>query len=371
MNTQIAHTTQSAVADAVKELQNQLNNEDNCLLMYFASAQYPAQELSEQMQIAFPDTPVVGCTTSGELISGKMLDNSVVAISFNSELISDAQVAVVENISEDSQAVDKAFKQLAQQVGTPMDQVDPSQYVGIVLIDGLSGSEERVNERIGDLTNVTFVGGSAGDDLKFEKTHVYVQGQSYSDAAVLVLLKPTHGFDILKTQSFQDSGKVLVVTEHDEAKREISQFNNQPAAHAYAEALGVEKESLADHMFKSPLGLMLAENEPFVRSPRVVEEDKVLFYCNVKNGMELHLLNSTDIVEDTQTALRQKQQDNSIGAILNFNCILRTLDLKQQDRTQAYADLFVDIPTVGFSTYGESYIGHINQTATMLLLNEA
>ncbi|MEO0334670.1 MAG: FIST C-terminal domain-containing protein, partial [Bacteroidota bacterium] len=68
---------------------------------------------------------------------------------------------------------------------------------------------------------------------------------------------------------------------------------------------------------------------------------------------------------------RQKQQDNAVGAIINFNCILRTLDLKQQGRTQEYADLFTDTPTVGFSTYGESYIGHINQTATMLLLNKA
>ena len=371
MKNKIAHSTQPTVAEAVKELQNQLNNEDTRLLLYFASPQYSAHELSEQMQVAFPDTSVVGCTSSGELISGKMLDNSIVAMSFNSDLISEVQVDLVENISKDSQAVDKAFDRLAQQVGTPMDQLDPNQYVGIVLIDGMCGCEERVNERIGDLTNIAFIGGSAGDDLKFEKTHVYAQGRSYSDAAVLMLLKPTHGFDILKTQSFQDSGKVLVVTEHDEAKREISQFNNQPAAHAYAEALGVDKESLADNMFKSPLGLMLAEDEPFVRSPRVVEGDKVLFYCNVKNGMELHLLESTDIVEDTEIALRKKQQDNSVGAIINFNCILRTLDLKQQDRTQEYADLFTNIPTVGFSTYGESYIGHINQTATMLLLNKA
>jgi len=58
----------------------------------------------------------------------------------------------------------------------------------------------------------------------------------------------------------------------------------------------------------------------------------------------------------------------SISAIVCFNCILRTLELKEKKQTEKYGSLFKDIPTVGFSTYGESFIGHINQTAVMLLV---
>lgn len=42
--------------------------------------------------------------------------------------------------------------------------------------------------------------------------------------------------------------------------------------------------------------------------------------------------------------------------------------MESKGLTQQYGELFTDIPTVGFSTYGEAYIGHVNQTATMLVL---
>jgi hypothetical protein len=54
--------------------------------------------------------------------------------------------------------------------------------------------------------------------------------------------------------------------------------------------------------------------------------------------------------------------------LINFHCILRTLELKAKGQTAAYGALFTKLPTIGFSTYGESYVGNINQTSTMLLL---
>ncbi len=56
-----------------------------------------------------------------------------------------------------------------------------------------------------------------------------------------------------------------------------------------------------------------------------------------------------------------------ISGVVNFNCILRTLELGQKGLTEDYGKVFEKVPTVGFSTYGEQYIGHINQTATMLV----
>ena len=77
---------------------------------------------------------------------------------------------------------------------------DFEKYVGIILCDGMSGAEERLMDTIGNLTDIPFIGGSAGDDLQFKATYIYANGKVYQDAALLALLKLKNGFEILKTQ---------------------------------------------------------------------------------------------------------------------------------------------------------------------------
>ena len=368
MNFKTAYSTHADISEAVQDLKRQLVDFDTNLVLFFASSMHDPKTISAEMHRVFKDVTTAGCTTSGEIVTGQMLDESVVAMAFSSAVTSDFKAEVITDIRSDERAVAKAFTSFEQHFETPMNRLSPTEHVGIVLIDGMSGCEEIINEKIGDATNVMFVGGSAGDDMQFKSTHVFANGEAYEEAALLLLMKPTVPFSILKTQSFQESGQTLTVTEVNEATREVFSFDEKPASVAYAEALGVTEEALPDHVFKNPLGLVLAENEPFVRSPRVVDGDRVLLHCNVKKGMELSLLNSTDIIADTKRELVEKIRDmKQVSGIINFNCILRTLDLKGQNRTQEYADLFADVPTVGLSTYGESYIGHMNQTATILL----
>jgi hypothetical protein len=203
--------------------------------------------------------------------------------------------------------------------------------------------------------------------LKFEKTYVFANGRAYNNAALLALLKPAVPFGLIKTQSFSTKNVRLVATKVNEAEREVYEFNNKPAAVAYAEALNTSIEEAQNKFMTNPLGLMV-EGEPYVRSPQRLRGQNMLFYCNVLQGMELDVLESNDIIADTRTAVAEKEAEmGGISAIINFNCILRTLQLEQSDQVRAYGELFKNIPTIGFSTYGEEYIGHLNQTATMLV----
>lgn len=308
MNIIHAYSTNETVSDAVKDIVNQLKGFDTNQLIFFASSKFKPAAISRAMHRAFPEAKVFGCSTAGEIISGKMLKNSIVAMAFNSEAIMDSKIELVENIKT-IDGVKKVMESFTNHFKQPVLDMDPQEYVGIILVDGLSLAEEALMQNISDMTNVIFVGGSAGDDLKFKETHVYVNGKSYSNAAVLALMKPTNKFTFIKTQSFSDLEKSLQITCANEEAREVISINYKPAAAAYAEAVGTSFVDAPNHFMRNPLGLMI-EDEPYVRSPQqILDNGSMKFYCSISEGMELSLLQSTNIIDDTRAALEAAKEE--------------------------------------------------------------
>jgi len=365
-------TTYSAQPDpklAAQELRRAIGDLDARFVLFFASPSHSPEALGEALAGEFGDVPSIGCTTAGELVSGSMLKKSVVLLAGDDQTLRGAHVALVEDMQREA-AVAAALETLGRAAGSAPADLDPERYVGLVLHDGLSLAEEQVMSQLSARTNVPFVGGSAGDDARFERTYVYVNFAPHRGASALALLEPSGSFGILKTQSFEVTDRVLEVTQVDEATRTVQGFNGQPAAEEYARQLGVQPGELEKHFRCNPLGLLMGDGKPYVRSPQRIDGSSVVFYCQVKPGMKLNVLRSLDIVEQTRKDLDAKLAEfGSCSAILNFHCILRTLELEAGGQCDAYAALFEKIPTIGFSTYGESYIGHINQTSTMVLLS--
>ncbi len=365
MAIKVAQSSKPDPSAAAAEIASSFSGLKPVTVLFFASSQYDPASISRMMKEKFAEATVIGCSTAGELVSGGMLKNSVVAMALESDVISGIAADVID--LGDRKAPSRAVIGLAEKFGSKPLDLNPEQYVGIILIDGLSCAEEWLMEKIGDLVDIPVIGGSAGDDLAFRKTSVYLDGKVYENSAVLALLKPASGFELVKTQSFCGTGKKLVPTAVDEATRKVIEFNGLPAVTAYAEAVGAKESDIVSHFMSNPVGL-IAEGEPFVRSPQRVDGSSIYFYCQIRKGVDLEVLSSTDIIADTTAAIQKLQRDDHpIKGIINFNCILRTLQLYQEGKNEAYGNIFKDTPTVGFSTYGEEYIGHINQTATMLV----
>lgn len=370
INIKSAFSTKQLEEEIVNDIKQQLNISKIKLIIFFASTNFDQAKISKLMQEEFVDCIVVGCSTAGEIVSGKLLENSVVAMAINSNIISDAKIEVIQDMKQ-GLSLETAFKSFEKYYNESLYNMDAKKYVGMTLIDGVSMKEEKIMDLIGNRTNVFFVGGSAGDNYKFQKTSVYANGKAYTDATVLMLLKINCDaeFDIIKTQSFKASNNTLVANKVNEERREVVEFNHKPASLAYKESVGLCKsEHIEKYFTTNPLGLVVGENDIFIRSPQRVNDTNMLFYCNILKGMEVRLLQSTNIIEDTEKALINKINEfGNIDGIINFQCVHRTRELKKKELQDQYCKIFDGITNIGFSAYGEQYIGHLNQTSVMLV----
>ena len=369
MNYKSVFSSEKNIALAVKEIKQKASDITNPkLVVYFASANYSHDEISKAMGDAFPGVHTVGCSSAGEMTDKGMISESIVAMIFGKSSLKSLQIEVLQNISTDKTTVKKAFASFEKNTGVPMSKLSPDHFVGFMMIDGMSYCEEEINDHIGNLTNVPFVGGSAADMFAFAETFVYANGKAYTDAAVLVLMEPTNGFGILKTQSLDVLNKETTVTKiSTEDQRQVIEFDNRPAAEVYAEMIGVTLENLPNAIFGHPMGLVFDKDNFFVRSPIRINDDKTVnFNCSIKEGMSLSPLEARDIVVQTRKDVEKIKSEYS--AVIDFNCGFRVIELRMKKQEQDYVDIFKGLTTIGIASFGESYIGHMGQTSTMLLL---
>ncbi len=363
------YTTEKDVRNAIEDLKKQFAGFPVKLLIYFASTNYDNSYISAIMPEAFPDATVFGCSSYAEIVNAGIHHNSIAAMAFSQDAFETAAVTVAKNISSDPWSLEKAFARLEKQLDAKVMDLNYKEYFGVTLFDGGSAGIEHFLERIGNLSDITFIGGYASDNFTFADVKVFFDGQTHSDAAILAILKPKHAFSLLKTQSAVPTEHSFLVTSADERNKIIHTLDNRPAVEVYAEAMGMSVDELTPEVFLyHPFGLMV-EGQPFIRTiKQKLDNGGVELFCGVKDGLRLRLMKPSDIVERTAKDLAAAGKSlKTIRAILDFDCAHRALMLAESKKYPEYAKLFEGIETVGFSTYGEAYIGFINQTSVMAL----
>jgi hypothetical protein len=364
-----AHSTAAAGCGA--ELVDQLGAVDPAVVVCFASPALDGDELVGDLVAAYPGARVLGCTTAGEFTHTAATTGGAVALALPRTLVRRSVVALADLRAGVEEGVAAAVSELERQLGVPLDDLDPDRTVGVVLIDGVHGSEDAVNHALGNRAPaLSFVGGSAGDDQRFERTPIWVGSRASDHGAALLVLEPTVPFAVVKTCSVDPTPARLTVTRVRAGGRIVEEFDGQRAAEAYARALGRPLGTLAEAFLVHPLGVLMG-GEAWLRSPsRVLDDGAVEFLAEVMEGVELTIMQATDLVRATADAFSGAvaRVGGRASAALMFNCVLRRLEMDAQGTVDQFLAAFAGVPTVGFHTYGESWFGHINQTLTGLVL---
>lgn len=357
-----------AVADLTDRLLQGLGPRSAGVVVYFASASYDPAELAGPISGRFPGASVIGCSSAGEFTDGEGGTGGLSAVAFPEGIVLRAAAALGDLTTDPAAGTDAAVAEIEASLRTPLRTLDPARHLGLVLIDGLHNAEETVNERLGNAAPLLdVVGGSAGDDLAFTGTWVAVGDRvSYRGVALLVMESGVP-FRIVKTCSAEPTGRVLRITRADVPNRIVHEFDGRPAADVYAEALGMEVDRLrSGGTLSYPLGLMI-DGKPWIRSPQqILDDGSIRFYAQILEGMEVEVMRTGDLPGETAAAIREVTGDlgGTVRGGVMFNCILRRLELDQQERGADFLAAFRGVPVAGFHTYGESWLGHVNQTLT-------
>jgi len=337
----------------------------------------------ESLKRLYPETPVLGCSTAGEILGERVYDDSAVAtaVQFDSSTISYASVSIESAEESFDKGVELSNMLPKKDLKNVLIISDGQKVNGTTLIEGL---KKHIDQ------DVVVTGGLAGDGPNFEETLVVANDHPKSGVIVAI------GFYGSKLQigygsaggwdSFGPNRKIT------KSKANILyELDGKPALELYKTYLGEEADNLPSSALLFPLTIrdynsadtgkvrtILAVNE---------EDNSMTFAGDMPEGniAQLMMANFENLVEGAEDSAKHAITDiiakngGEKLAIL-ISCVGRKLVLgpKIDEEVEATKQMFDGQTTqIGFYSYGEispqfgtgSCELH-NQTMTITLISE-
>ena len=343
-------------------------------LLFFSQSLVEASALSQALRTHAPALHHAGCSTAGEITPQGLEDGHVLAMLLPSASFTAVSTMVDDLSSSGMDRITGEVEALRRSLRGRTGHEQTRNTFALCFINGLSYAEEAVSSAIHwGLDDIPLLGGSAGDDLKFETTRLISNGRVTSDSAIIVLIATEIPFHVFKTDNFVPTDEKLVVTSSDPDHRIVREFNATNAAEEYAASVGILPQTLTPLNFASHPVVVKVGGEYYCRSIQKMHPDGSLsFFCAIDDGVVLSIAQPMDMVESTRAALRDVEERlGGIDMILGFDCVLRRLDARNRQVFRDISELYRVNNVIGFGTYGEQYRSmHLNQTFTGIAFGE-
>lgn len=333
------------------------------LVMVFSSVALDQEQMLKGVNSKAGEAVVVGCSDSGEITTQGPISEYVAAMAVSAEKVKFVG-GVGKGVEKDSH---QAGKQAAQQVVKKAPQ-DLSMFV--MFPDGTTGNGAGIVRGALEVLGEHFplMGGSAGDDFKFEKTYQYFQDQVLHDVVVGLGICGDFSWGVGVKHGWEPIGLPMKVTDSEGAV--LKELDGEPALNIYQEYFGKESEELIEEpiarmAYTYPLG-MSVEGAPELLIRDVVianEKGEITCAAEIPQGSEIRLMLGDRekaiqaAREAAQMALSQlEENDSSPELIWVFDCMARNklLGRKTPQEIEAIQEVLgEEVPLLGFYTYGE------------------
>ena len=351
--------------DAASQIREALGAEPMALLALFVTPDADFDTLLAGVASAWPDTPLIACTTAGELGRNGYETGEIVAVAFPA---ADFYIETLE-IPDLAQIEDQVLIDAVIQTRTTLSERAPEAWseFAFLMVDGLSLAEERLTTLLATgLGSMPLFGGSSGDGTRFAETQIHFGGAARRNAAVVALVRSRAPVKVFTLDHLEPTETRMVVTGARPEERIVTEINAEPAAAEYARLLGKDPHQLDPFIFAAhPVVVRLGDVHHVRAIQRVNDAGELVFFSAINEGMVLTLADHADIAEHLEDRLGAMQEDGAPVEILACDCILRRIEAEQSQKARAISEILRRHNVTGFSTYGEQ-IGalHVNQTLT-------
>lgn len=360
------------------------------LAVVFCSSRYEYDAVVEGVRAATDGAPLLGCSSAGEFTEAGVESGSIgVAV-----LDGDTHRAFT-GLGRGLRADETAAMEAAARDVPPRVEGYPHRSA-VVLHDGLSGNGEELSLAVPDVLgpDTSLAGGSAGDDLRMEATHVFRDGTVAEDAVALGAIASKHPVQVGVAHGHETISPPLEVTAAD--GNVVRELDGEPAYEVWKDhvrervaadghdidALAAGEEALSAALTNYAFGLETG-NGLKIRwpGPTKTTDGPMEFTCSIPEGTVMRVTAGTDEAQkaSARRAARAAMAgtDGPVAGALVFDCICRSTTLGDEF-DDAVAGMYeeLDAPMLGFETYGELAMergqlsGYHNTTSVVMVFPE-
>lgn len=376
--------------EAAQSAYYQVKRQSPDLIIAFISTIFNQVEAINGIRSIIRESPLIGCSSTGSIATTGAFRNSVSVFTISSDSMT-FSLGEAKRVSKNArlagyEAANQAFSKSAREKTTK---------AFMMFSDSLSGNGADILRGVQEVLGTSFpiIGGSAADELRFQKTYQYLNNSIYTDSIVGLLISGNIDIVIGKAHGWQPIGKPHRITKA--RSNVIREIDRRAAVGLYEEYFGKSLEELKNEGIGKlginyPLGIrMKGKKEYLTRAPlRLEDNGSLVLNAEIHEGEYVNLMMGDknlclDATRDMCGEIDKKIYNRNISFATVFSDIARYNLLRNDARKEIEIikeHFGKNTPVIGCYTYGQysspgkyeykGWSNFHNQTLSMAVFSE-
>lgn len=365
------------------EIARSLGNASPDALILFVSSAYDYEPLLAAVEQACRPHLLVGCSSAGEFASQGHGSGAASAVAIRSASLR-FSAGLGLGLTRDRAA---AARQIASSFQSHTE-LRFRHRAALVLTDALAGHTEDLIDQLNVVTagSYRFFGGGAGDDARFQKTHVFLGTRAYTDAAVALEILSEKPIGIGVSHGWEPASEAMRVTEADGTR--LVSLNATPvveilAQHAEATGQAFDANDPLPFFLHNVLGIDTGSGFK-LRVPLALDEDgSITCAAEIPDGSTVRIMRTSatsalDAAREATASALAQLGGSTPRVALFFDCAATRLRMGAlfSNELDAVAEVLGPVDYAGCNSYGQiarserQFSGFHNCTAVIGVIPE-